>query len=159
MKNTCSNIKVIAIGNVLMRDDGIGIEVAKKIESKLLEKNIKLIYGETDVQYSIASVKEDDYIFILDAACYGKSPGEITRLKLDDFVSKKKGYSQHSYNFLDLLKLFYPNAKGQIYGIEVNDVEIGFGLSEELQEKLEVISKKILDEIEIYILNLQSKNK
>ncbi len=27
-----SNIKVIAIGNVLMRDDGIGIEVAKKIE-------------------------------------------------------------------------------------------------------------------------------
>ncbi|AQS05757.1 hydrogenase maturation protease [Clostridium beijerinckii] len=159
MVNINSNIKVIAIGNVLMRDDGVGIEVAKKIEKKLLEKNIKVIYGETDVQYSIASVKEDDYIFILDAAYYGKSPGEITHLQLDDFVSKKKGYSQHSYNFLDLLKLFYPSVKGQIYGIEVNDVEIGFGLSEELQEKLEVISQKILDEIEIYVLKLRSKNK
>lgn len=60
---------------------------------------------------------------------------------------------------MDLLKLFYPSVKGQIYGIEVNDVEIGFGLSEELQEKLEVISQKILDEIEIYVLKLRSKNK
>jgi hydrogenase maturation protease len=159
MKNTCSNIKVIAIGNVLMRDDGIGIEVAKKIEEKLLEKNIKVIYGETDVQYSIASVKEDDYIFILDAAYHGKNPGEVTCLQLDNFISKKRGYSQHNYNFLDLLKLFYPNVKGQIYGIEVSNVEIGFGLSEELQEKLEVISKKILDEIEIYVFKLRSKNK
>ncbi len=159
MKNTCSNIKVIAIGNVLMKDDGIGIEVAKRIEEKLLERNIKVIYGETDVQYSIASVKEDDYIFILDAAYYGKNPGEVTCLQLDDFISKKREYSQHNYNFLDLLKLFYPSVKGQIYGIEVNNVEIGFGLSEELQEKLEVISKKILDEIEIYVLKLRSKNK
>jgi hydrogenase maturation protease len=150
--NKRSNIKVIAMGNVLMKDDGIGIEVAKKLEENLLEKNVKVIYGETDVQYSISSVKEDDYIFILDAAYYGKEPGEITRLPLDTFVSKKKGYSQHSYNFLDLLKLYFPSAKGEVYGIEVKEIEFGFGLSSALQEKLEVISKEILDGIEKYII-------
>ena len=58
--------KVIAMGNTLMKDDAIGIEVAKEIEEKLLEKGIEVIYGETDVQYSISNVQEDDYIFILE---------------------------------------------------------------------------------------------
>lgn len=146
------NIKVIAMGNVLMKDDAIGIEAAKEIEEKLLEKGIKVIYGETDVQYSISNVQKDDYIFILDAAYYGREPGEITRLPLNAFVLKKKGYSQHNYSFLDLLKLYYPSVKGEIYAIEVKEVEFSFGLSTVLQEKLQIISKEILDEIERYIV-------
>lgn len=152
MKNTRSNIKVIAMGNVLMKDDAIGIEAAKDIEEKLLEKGIEVIYAETDVQYGISNVQEDDHILILDAAYYGKKPGEITCLPLNTFISKKKGYSQHSYSFLDLLKLYYPNVKGEIYGIEVKEVEFGFELSSVLQEKLEVISKEILEQIEKYIV-------
>lgn len=158
-ENTRSNIKVIAIGNVLMKDDAVGIEVAKDIEAKLLEKGIKVIYAETDVQYSISNVQEDDYIFILDAAYYGKDIGEITILPLNTFTSKKKSSSQHNYSFLDLLKLYYPSVKGQIFAIEVKEVEFGLGLSSVLKEKLEVISKEILNEIEKYIFNLQSKNK
>lgn len=152
--NGSSNIKVIAMGNVLMKDDGIGIEVAKQIEEKLLEKNIQIIYAETDIQYSISNVKEDDHILILDAAYYGKEPGEITNLSLNAFVSKKKGYSQHNYSSLDLLKLYYPSIKGEIYAIEVKEVEFGLGLSQVLQEKLEVISKEILEEIERYIVRI-----
>ncbi|MDK2828357.1 MAG: hydrogenase maturation protease [Clostridium butyricum] len=157
MGNKIPNIKVIAMGNVLMKDDGIGIEIAKKIEEKLLDKGIKVIYGETDVQYSISSVQEDDYIIILDAAYYGKAPGEITYLKLDTFISSKKGCSQHGYSFLDLLKLYYPSVKGAIYGIEVKEVEFGFGLSAVLKEKLKTISKEVLDRIEkIYVSNYTS---
>lgn len=140
--------KVIAIGNTLMRDDGIGIEVAKEIEEKLLKKGIEVIYGETDVQYSISNVQEDDYIFILDAAYYGKNPGEIISLPLNNFVSTKKRYSGHSYSFLDLLKLYYPNVQGEIYAIQIEEVKFGIGLSLVLQEKLKVISQEILDEIE-----------
>jgi hydrogenase maturation protease len=150
--NGSSNIKVIAIGNVLMKDDGIGIEVAKVVEEKLLEKNIEVIYAETDIQYGISNIQEDDLIFVLDAAHYGKNPGEITRLPLNDFSNNKKGYSQHNYSFLDLLKLYYPSVKGEIYGIEVKEVEFGFGLSSALHEKLEVISKEILEEIEKFIV-------
>ena len=142
------NVKVIAMGNTLMKDDAIGIEVAKEIEEKLLEKGIEVIYGETDVQYSISNVREDDYIFVLDAASYGKKPGEITSLPLNTFVSNKKGYCGHNYSFLDLLKLYYPNVKGKIYAIEVKEVEFNLGLSSVLQEKLKVISQEMLDKIE-----------
>ena len=141
------NKKVIAMGNTLMKDDAIGIEVAKEIEAKLLEQGIEVIYGETDVQYSISNIQEDDYIFILDAACYGKSPGEITSLPLNTFVSNKKGYCGHNYSVLDLLKLYYPNVKGKIYAIEIKEVEFGLGLSSVLQDKLKVISEEILSKI------------
>lgn len=147
MINRNSNIKVIAMGNVLMKDDAIGIEVAKGIEERLLERGIEVIYAETDVQYGISNIQEDDYIFVLDAAYYGKEPGEITCLPLNIFVSKKKRHSQHNYSFIDLLKLYYPSVKGEIYAIEVKEVEFGFGLSSVLQEKLEIISKEILDKI------------
>ena len=151
-KNTPSNIKVVAMGNVLMKDDAIGIEAAKYIEEKLLEKGIEVIYAETDVQYGISSIQKEDYIFILDAAYYGKEPGEITCLPLDSFVSKKKGYSQHNYSFLDLLKLYYPSIKGEIYAIEIKEIEFGFGLNPVLKDKLEVISEEILEKIEEYII-------
>ena len=141
------NKKVIAMGNTLMKDDAIGIEVAKEIEAKLLEQGIEVIYGETDVQYSISNIQEDDYIFILDAASYGKSPGEITSLPLNTFVSNKKGYCGHNYSVLDLLKLYYPNVKGKIYAIEIKEVEFGLGLSSVLQDKLKVISEDILGKI------------
>ena len=140
--------KVIAMGNTLMKDDAIGIEVAKEIEEKLLKKGIEVIYGETDVQYSISNVQEDDYIFILDAAYYGQNPGEISSLLLNNFVSTKKVYSAHSYSFIDLLKLYYPSVKGVIYAIEIKEVEFGIGLSSVMQEKLKVISEEILDKIE-----------
>lgn len=145
------SIKVIAMGNVLMKDDAIGIEVTKEIEEKLLEKNIEVIYGETDIQHSISLIKEDDYIIILDAACLEKNLGEITLLSLNELTSNKKGYSQHSYSFLDLVKIYYPNIQGEIYAIEAGEVEFGFGLSCILQQKLKIISEQILIKIEASI--------
>lgn len=145
------SIKVIAMGNVLMKDDAIGIEVTKEIEEKLLEKNIEVIYGETDIPHSISLIKEDDYIIILDAACFEKNLGEITLLSLNEFTSNKKGYSQHSYSFLDLVKIYYPNIQGEIYAIEAGKVEFGFGLSYALQQKLKIISEQILIKIEMSI--------
>ena len=139
--------KVIAIGNILMRDDAIAIEVAKEIEEELFEKGIEVIYGETDFEYCICRVSDDDYIFILDAAQFGKSTGEITFLPLNTFNSRKKGYTQHSYSFLDLLKIFYPQVQGEICAIEIEEVEFGIGLSTSLQGKLKGISEKILSKI------------
>ncbi|MDF2819908.1 MAG: hydrogenase maturation protease [Clostridiales bacterium] len=145
------SIKVIGMGNVLMKDDGIGMKVANVIEENLSHKNIEVIYGETDFEYCISMIKESDYLFILDAACYEKVPGEITRIPLNQFVSNKKGYSQHSYNFLDLLKLNYPNIQGEIFAIEIKEIDFCFDLSIELKEKIKDISNEIIDMIDEFV--------
>ncbi len=151
------SIKVIAMGNVLMRDDGVGIEVAKRIQKKLYSKKIEVVFGETDINYSISKVKEDDFIFVIDAASYGKNPGEISCISLNSFTSSAKEGFQHSYNFLDLVKLYYPNIKGRIYGIEVHEVGFGVGLSLTLENKLDFISEEILKDIEETLEDMKSE--
>jgi hydrogenase maturation protease len=147
------SIKLIAIGNSLMKDDGIGIEVARQIEEKLIEKGIEVIYGETDFQYCFSKLEEEDFIFVLDAACYGKNPGEVSITKLNDFACRKKNYTQHSYSFLDLLRLYYPSIQGRVIVIEINEVQFDFGLSSVLQEKLKGISEEVLNRIDEVLYN------
>jgi hydrogenase maturation protease len=145
------SVKVISIGNVLMKDDAIAIEVTRKIEKVLLEKGIEVICGETDFEYCVSKVSERDYLFIIDAANFGRSPGEVTFLPLNSFDARNMLYTQHCYSFLDLLKLFFPHIQGELFAIEVQKVEFGFGLSVILQEKLEDICEKILNKIESII--------
>jgi hydrogenase maturation protease len=145
------SIKIIALGNVLMKDDGIGCEVLKLIEKDLSkEKNyhkFEFIYGETDISYCINSVINDDQLFIIDASYFKKNPGDITMYQINSFNSNKKIYSQHSYNFIDLLRIYYPNVKGYIYAIEIAEVGYGMGISKALNDKIESISTEIKESI------------
>lgn len=151
------SIKVIALGNVLMKDDGVGIEVARMIQKKLYSKKIEVVFGETDISYSISKVKEDDFIFVIDAASYGKNPSEVSSISINSFASSEKEGFQHSYSFLDLVKLYYPNIKGRIYGIEVHEVGFGVGLSLTLENKLDFISEEILKDIEETLEDMKSE--
>lgn len=140
-------VKLIALGNVLMMDDGIAITLAKDLEPELIESDIEVVYGETDIQYSISSVNEEDYIIILDASSIGKSPGEITKLPLYDYHSCHPSGFQHSFSFVDLLKVYYPKLNGFILAIEAADIKPCYGLSSALYEKKNEIAAEIIETI------------
>lgn len=142
------SVKLIAMGNRLMKDDGIGIEVALSIEEKLTEDGIDIIYGETDFDYCMSKVEENDFIILLDATSYGKKPGEIRVISLDSYIPDKLGYSQHCYSFFEVLKCYFPEVRGVIISIKIYEVDFNYGLSTVLQEKLSDLSKDILYIIE-----------
>lgn len=139
--------KVIALGNILMEDDGIGIRVLENIKEELADKNVESIIGETDVEYCISQVEDGDFIFIIDASYNGKVPGMITVARLQDYKCKKKYYTQHSYSFIDLIEVYYKFLTGFIIEIEAASISFKLGLSNNLQHKLNVISKDVLKNI------------
>jgi hydrogenase maturation protease len=141
-------MKLIAMGNILMKDDAVGLELAKKLEERLIEKNIEVIYSETDFQYCFSNVSERDFVIILDASCFGKGPGEITVISLKDYTPQRKNCTQHSYSFLDLIRLYYVNIQGIVIAIEVKEVKFDLGLGKELQEKLKDIAVQVMNIIE-----------
>lgn len=143
--------KLIALGNVLMRDDGIAIEVARRIEDILRKKGIEVIYGETDYGYCITRINENDHILLLDAACIGKNPGEVTVLPLDCTKSYYRKANHHDYSLIDLLGIYFPSVNAEIIAIEVNEVNIYIGLSNLLKERINEISKTVLDVVNIVI--------
>jgi hydrogenase maturation protease len=117
------------------------------MEKELRSNDIEVIFGETDVSYSISSVNDGDYLIILDAAGYGNPPGYVTSLPLSGFNSIYKDYSQHSFNFLDLLKLYHPEMKGIIFAIEISEIKFHYGLSLALADKVSSIAQNILNQI------------
>ncbi|EPY2280389.1 hydrogenase maturation protease [Clostridium sporogenes] len=144
------------MGNILMGDDGIAIEIAKNIQGFLKKNNIEVIIGETDFEYCLSNIKKDDFLFILDAGYYGKKIGDITTLSLDNYTSHKKGYTQHSYSFIDLVKLYYKETKGYILAIEVSNIDYTLEISKELKANMNKISNEI---ISIIIKEIKSLDK
>jgi len=142
-------LKLIAMGNVLMRDDGIGIFIAKAMENEWKKRGIEVIYGETDFGYCITKVNDFDNVIILDAGSYGKAPGDITVIPINNYTPGSNGCTQHSFNLLDVLKLYCPNLKGDILAIEVKEIAFGFGLTPRLQEKKEEIISGILHYLDL----------
>ncbi|WP_278320144.1 MULTISPECIES: hydrogenase maturation protease [Clostridium] len=144
------------MGNIIMGDDGIAIEIAKNIQGFLKKNNIEVIIGETDFEYCLSNIKKDDFLFILDAGYYGKKIGDITTLSLDNYTSHKKGYTQHSYSFIDLVKLYYKETKGYILAIEVSNIDYTLEISKELKANMNKISNEI---ISIIIKEIKSLDK
>jgi hydrogenase maturation protease len=140
-------VKVIALGNILMEDDDIGIKVLENIKDELADKHIESIIGETDVEYCISQVEDGDFIFIIDASYNGKVPGTITVVNLENYKYKKKYYTQHSCNFIDIIGVYYKSLTGFIIEIEAASVSFKLGLSDNLQNKLNIISKDVLKNI------------
>lgn len=148
-------IKLIALGNVLMCDDGIAIAIAKEMEQELSSFNIEVIYGETDISYCISSIKDKDFLIILDASYFGKSPGEITKLPLYHY-GKYNRNTQHSLRFMDILKQLFFGIEGFILAIEISEVLLHYGLSRTLEDKVGVLAKEAF----IFIINeLEYQNK
>lgn len=148
-------IKVIAVGNTLMEDDGIAIVVLEKLKEKLIDRNIEAIIGETDFQYCISSIEDGDFIFFIDAVYYGKNPGAIIVNPLEKYRYKKKYYTQHSYSVFDLIKLYFKDISGYIIGIEIGEINFMYGLSKALQNNVDIISENVLKEIDCRIKELK----
>lgn len=148
--------KLLAMGNVLMGDDGIAVYVAANLEDSLRKYDIEVVYGETDIGYSIAQIAKEDFIIILDAARLGKTPGEITVLPFDDIPQKSAELSLHNISFLDLLKLYFPKNDGVIIAVEIDEVSFHYALGEQLSIKFPRIVQEVSDAINSIFYHLQA---
>ncbi|MBU0529291.1 hydrogenase maturation protease [bacterium] len=72
-----SKLKVIAVGNDLYGDDGIGNAVLRVLEQMPEMKEVELIDGATDALGLIDHFSDTDHVIIVDAAHMGEKPGTV----------------------------------------------------------------------------------
>lgn len=141
-------VKCIAIGNRILKDDGIGIKVAENLSDRLREENIEIIYGESDIAYVLDLIEDGDFIFVLDAAYYEKSPGTVTFVSIHEkAIPFQEIYSQHQPNLLCCLrnfgKYYKKEVEGYFIGIEIAEIDFGFDISDCLKQQLDSICEVI----------------
>lgn len=144
-------VKCVAIGNRIMGDDAIGINVAEELSAKLIKEEIEIIFGETDFEYALSRIEDGDLLFIIDSTYFERMPGTITFTSLDDLSLRYNLTSQHQPSLIHLIKLYRKNIKGVVIGIEVDKIEFSTELSENFKLKLNQICQEVYEFILSYI--------
>jgi len=150
-------IVILGVGNLLLRDEGIGIHVIRALSDKSIPANIdiEIIDGGTssDALHSMVGV---DKLIIIDAVQGGGNPGAVYRFRIDDVVLEGKySISLHQIDLFESLKMMeYLGGKPKdtvIIGVEPKEIEWGLRLSPELEQKVshivEIVLKEVTEEI------------
>jgi len=140
---------VLGIGNILLRDEGIGCHVAHALEEIPLP-DVKIMDGGTCPD--LLQFLEDTYkLIIVDAVKGGGPPGQIYRFHLEDITLEQKSFlSLHDVGLVDnlmLMKFWHNVDETVVIGVEPKQVDWGLELSPELQGKMPQIIDTILSEL------------
>ncbi len=153
MKNNPVKVTVLGMGNLLLKDEGIGVHVAHALQGVAAPGGVELevIDGGTlpDAPFSDEEV---DKLIIIDAVRAGGEPGAIYRFRPQDItLDCKMLTSLHQISLLENLWLMEQSGQKPgdvvIIGVEPEDISWGLELSSKLKERLPQIIKVALAEI------------
>lgn len=145
-------IVVIGVGNLLQKDDGIGIHTVKALQEMHLPDNVTIIDGGTSPDI-LACTRAGNKLIIIDAARAGGEPGAVYRFQPDDLVAESgAALSVHELGVPQNLRLMALSGNEPsevvIIGIEPKEIDWGTELSPELEEKVPEIIGIVLREID-----------
>ena len=134
---------VIGFGNILMKDDGIGIHVIRKFDSMAPEgaREYVLIDGGTCPDIIFQLSEEIAKLIVVDAVKGGGEPGDIYRFAPADIEFQKGSMtSLHQLGLEESLRMMefmgkYPKSV-IIIGMEPEVIDWGLKISARLQEKI-----------------------
>jgi hydrogenase maturation protease len=147
---------VLGVGNLLLRDEGVGIHVIKALEGYQFPPDVEVIDGATagcDIMPLIAGAER---VVIVDALQGGEPPGAVYRLTPQDFQQQYGGdaISLHDLGIMDALRMLelmdghLPPVV--IIGVEPGKIEVGLELTSEVAASLpfilDLVKKEILSQ-------------
>ncbi len=140
---------VVGIGNVLLRDEGVGCHVAHALE-RISLRDVQIVDAGTSFDVLQLHTGADKLV-VVDAVRGGGMPGQIYRFELDDLsLEQKPLMSLHDMSLVDnlrLMQLWRNIDEAVIIGVEPKDIDWGLELSPELQEKMPRIIEVVLAEL------------
>ena len=152
------NLKLVAIGNRLLGDDGIAIKVIQYICERLRKLNITVSIGDTDFDKCFKDIENDDYIFLVDSIFSGIKPGTVMVTPLNTHnLSHYIMYSTHGLSLIEYFKTSNTNFKGTYIGIEIGDIDFSSELSEELKSSFDQICNEVYEFIFISLNDMNIK--
>ncbi len=132
---TLSRKVVLGLGNLLNRDEGLGVQALKLLDAQLGQRTTaELLDGGVLGLNLLMIVEECSHLLILDAVNVGKPPGSVVELRKEQIpLYAGVKMSQHQVTFQEVLGL--ANIRGylpehlHLVGIQPLDLSIGLDLS------------------------------
>ncbi|WP_045217443.1 NiFeSe hydrogenase maturation protease [Desulfonatronovibrio magnus] len=129
---------VMGIGNILLRDEGVGVYCMQTLQKEEWPENVFFADGGTFTQDLFYLFEKYDHLLVLDAVRGGKEPGSMYRLEEKDLVhNKKQQVSLHDIDLLDSLRmaeLLGSKPTLTVMGIEPQEIAWEMGMTPTLEK-------------------------
>ena len=147
------DIVIIGLGNILLKDDGIGIHMINELLRLDLPDDVELIDAGTAGLDMFPEIRYAKKVVIIDAFKGAKAPGTIYRVSPDEILHQPGDHvlSLHQSDIVEALlmarRMDILPEDTIIIGIEPKDIDWGLGLSHDITQRLPQILRAIRDEI------------
>ena len=163
--NSCGKggrILVLGLGNILLKDEGVGVHVVERLQTLDLPGNVEVIDGGTAGLNVLSLAADVDRLVIIDALRAGREPGTICKLRFKGKEANELArvfgpdsrakISLHQLGLIDALaateKLGCMPGEIVIIGVEPKEINYGLELTEQVKLKVLEIVNTVLEEIE-----------
>ena len=155
-------VLILGLGNILLKDEGIGAHIATELQKHNLPENVEVIDGGTSGLDILLSQEGSYKLVVVDALKAGKEPGTIYKAgfksrdkgELTKIFSRKRNskISLHQVGLIEALaaaeKLNRAPSEVIIVGVEPADVDCGLEPSQLVKQRSAEIINTVLEEIE-----------
>lgn len=147
-------VTLIGLGNLLMRDEGVGVQAVRIVEERYeIPPGVEIVDGGTSGLDLLPYIEGRDRVLFVDALNFGREPGFIDVLENREipalFAAKE---SLHHLGLMDVLAtaqlLDVMPRDICLIGIQPLSLEIGLELSELLQARMELLVARIITKLE-----------
>ncbi len=148
------NTAILAVGNLLQRDEGVGIHVLRRMEKQWrFTPEISLIDGGTMGTDLLPYLEAHERVIILDAVNFNKQPGFIGTIENEDILRRiNTKLSIHHLGLSDVLSaaqlLDIEPQELYLIGIQPENIEMGLELTEGIHSRVDKM-------IEIAVMKLR----
>ncbi len=145
-----SKTLVVGMGNLIYRDEGVGVHVIEEMKKMELPRHIELLDIGTSTMDLIAYLDGVKKLIVIDAMKAGGTPGTLYRCRPEDLLPKEEGpVSLHEIGLLETLTM--AKKKGLeidtvVIGVEPKVFDWGMELSDEVRDRIPGIVEAVLKE-------------
>ncbi len=153
-------VLVLGLGNILLKDEGVGVHVAQKLQELALPCNVEVMDGGTACLDVLLLAQGIEKLVVIDAMRGGKEAGTIykarlkteERDKLQQIFSSDSKLSLHQMGLVDALaaaeKMNCAPKEIVIIGVEPRKMDWGLELTDEVKQRVLEITNIVLKEVE-----------
>jgi hydrogenase maturation protease len=153
MTSSPKPILILGVGNTLLKDEGVGVHVARRLQAMDLPENVEVLEGGVLGLDLLDHLEEREKVVVVDAVDGGDEPGTIHRLTRADIESGKTRCHM-SLHEIDLPQVFATadlmglKVDPIIIGIEPKDMDLGYDeMTPEVEAAIPRVIELVLKEI------------
>jgi hydrogenase maturation protease len=151
MRMTDTKVVVIGIGNLILRDEGVGVHAVRELEGRKLPAHVEVIDGGTSLMELLPVIQEAERIIVIDALRGGGEPGTVYRVTPDDLMAAtERPLSLHQVGLLEVLGIARQlggDPQVVIIGVEPHEISWGMELTSEVEAKIPQVVEAVLEEL------------